>query len=52
MTRRTFAVSRRERAGAALNAGRGPRVPRGRKSGDAGPAQGRRARGKRKRGKR
>ncbi|MEJ2677994.1 MAG: hypothetical protein P8174_02840 [Gemmatimonadota bacterium] len=54
MTKRTFAVARRERAGAALDAGRGPKVPRGRKGAGSGkpdstgPNRGR----KRKRGRR
>jgi hypothetical protein len=38
MTKRPFAVARRERAGAALDAGRGPKVPRGRKGRVSGKA--------------
>ncbi len=52
MTKRTFAVARRERAGAALEAGRGPKVPRGGKGGSSGkPAAGEKGRGRKQRRK-
>jgi len=52
MKRRIFAVSRRERAGAAVERGREPRVPRGGGTDAAAPERGRRGRKRRRRGKR